>query len=114
MTAKADSRKYHGDVRDKTFSVHVMPENCADVSKSAVFTHVRSQGYMVNANISEIEATSGRDPVEPYSSAANSLMTFWPNFWYQGRAIQSSRVTSCDASMSFRKMALLTFAAVTS
>lgn len=61
MTAKADSRKYHGDVRDKTFSAHVMPENSADVSESAVFTHVRSQGYVVNANMSEIDATSGRD-----------------------------------------------------
>lgn len=85
--------KYHGDVRNKTFSTHIMPENCAVVSKSAVFTHVMT---------------------EPYSSAANSLMTFWPNFWYHGRAIQSSRVTSCDASMSLRKMALFTFAAVTS
>lgn len=36
-----------------------MPENSADVSESAVFTHVGSQGYMVNANMSEIEATSG-------------------------------------------------------
>ena len=53
--------KYHGDVRDKTFSAHVMPENSADVSESAVFTHVRSQGYVVNANMSEIDATSGRD-----------------------------------------------------
>ena len=70
-----------------------MHENCADVSKSAVFTHVMTENY---------------------SSAANSLMTFWPNCWYHGRAIQSSRVTSCDASMSLRKMALFTFAAVTS
>ena len=36
------SSKYCGDVRDKTFFTHVMPENCAIVSKSAVFTHARS------------------------------------------------------------------------
>ena len=36
------SRKCCGDVRDKTFFTHVMPENCAVVSKSAVFTHARS------------------------------------------------------------------------
>ena len=35
--------KYYGDVHNKTFFTHVTPENHAIVSKSAVFTHVRSR-----------------------------------------------------------------------
>ena len=31
----------HGDVRNKTFFAHIVPENCTIVSKSAVFTHVK-------------------------------------------------------------------------
>ena len=49
-----------------------------------------------------------------YSRGAKRRMTFWRNFWYHGRAVQSSRVTSWDASMSFMKIALFTLAAVMS
>lgn len=49
-----------------------------------------------------------------YSSGAKRRMNFWRNFWYHGRAVQSSRVTSWDASMSFMKIALFTLAAVMS
>ena len=49
-----------------------MPENSADVSESAVFTHVRSQGYVVNANMSEIDATSGRD-TDPTAAPRTAL-----------------------------------------
>lgn len=42
LQKKVKLSKYCGDVRNKTFFTHVMPENYAIVSKSAFFTHARS------------------------------------------------------------------------